>query len=65
MKWWNNIWLNESFAEFFAYLCSDKYDDIPEYDIWLEFFMKKIKGMKSDSSQATTHPIVCEIEDTF
>lgn len=59
MKWWDNIWLNESFAEFFAYLCSDYFKDMPEYDIWLEFSMKKIKGMLEDSSLSTTHPIVC------
>jgi len=35
MKWWNNLWLNESFATMMAYLAIDKLH--PEWDFWSEF----------------------------
>ena len=35
MKWWNNLWLNESFATMMAYLAIDKLQ--PDWDIWAEF----------------------------
>jgi aminopeptidase N len=35
MKWWNNLWLNESFASLMEYIAVDALH--PEWDIWLEF----------------------------
>lgn len=35
MKWWNNLWLNESFASFMVYLAIDSLH--PEWNIWLDF----------------------------
>lgn len=34
MKWWNNLWLNESFANMMEYLAVDAL--YPEWNIWLE-----------------------------
>jgi aminopeptidase N len=35
MKWWNNLWLNESFATLMEYLAVDALH--PEWNVWLDF----------------------------
>ena len=35
MKWWNNLWLNESFATIMEYLAPNHFH--PEWDLWFEF----------------------------
>ena len=36
MEWWNNLWLNESFANMMEYICIDAIR--PSYHIWEYFF---------------------------
>ena len=36
MKWWDDLWLNESFATVMSYIATD--DICPDYHIWEDFF---------------------------
>jgi puromycin-sensitive aminopeptidase len=35
MEWWTHLWLNEGFAKFMEYLCTD--DLYPEFNLWTQF----------------------------
>ena len=48
MKWWNNLWLNESFATMMEYLAIDSLH--PEWNIWLDFSTNEsIMALRRDS----------------
>lgn len=55
MKWWNDLWLNESFATFMATKFVDKY--YPEWDLWDQFIEDAMNVAMDLDSLKTTHPI--------
>ena len=48
MKWWNNLWLNESFATLMEYIAVDALH--PEWNIWMDFSTtESIMALRRDS----------------
>ncbi|MBM2819622.1 MAG: peptidase rane alanine aminopeptidase [Nitrosarchaeum sp.] len=55
MKWWNDLWLNESFATFMATKFVTKF--YPEWDLWNQFIEDAMNTAMGLDSLKTTHPI--------
>lgn len=48
MKWWNNLWLNESFATLMEYVAIDALQ--PDWNVWLDFATNEsIVALRRDS----------------
>ncbi|MCY4490368.1 MAG: M1 family metallopeptidase [Thaumarchaeota archaeon] len=55
MEWWNDLWLNESFATFMATKFVDKF--YPEWDMWSQFIESDMNAAMKLDSLKSTHPI--------
>jgi aminopeptidase N len=61
MRWWNDLWLNESFAEYMGYLaCADA---TRFKTAWVDFATASKAGALRQDQLPTTHPIVADIPD--
>ena len=69
MKWWDDLWLNESFATFMAYKVVDS--AYPQWNIWQDFVKNSTGGAMARDALNSTHPIEAkvrspeEIEELF
>ncbi|MGH3681999.1 MAG: aminopeptidase N, partial [Natronosporangium sp.] len=61
MRWWDDLWLNESFAEWAAHWCSANATRFT--DAWTTFLsVRKNWGYRQDQL-TSTHPVYCDMPD--
>lgn len=69
MNWWNDLWLNEGFASFMEFLCTDSI--FPEWDLWSQFINDMWSQAMDLDSLHSSHPIevpvnfASEIDEIF
>jgi tricorn protease interacting factor F2/3 len=60
MKWWNDLWLNESFATFMATKIVNKF--YPEWDLWDQFLGDAMLDAMSLDALKNSHPINVDVK---
>ncbi len=60
MEWWNDLWLNESFASYLAAVAQER--ALESKATWPDFFQSKTWGYWQDQL-VSTHPIETEVLD--
>jgi tricorn protease interacting factor F2/3 len=60
MKWWNDLWLNESFATFMSYKAVDKV--FPEWNVFYDFINAEYAPSMRKDSLTSTHSIEAKVE---
>jgi aminopeptidase N len=63
MKWWNGLWLNESFATYMSYLQMAENSEFKN-DIWGGFYNDAKLSAYGADFQTTTHPIELPVANT-
>jgi aminopeptidase N len=61
MRWWNDLWLNESFAEFMSTLAAAEATDFTQS--WTTFAILEKGWAYRQDQLPSTHPIVAQIND--
>jgi aminopeptidase N len=60
MRWWNDLWLNESFASWMSWLAVDHL--FPDWKVWTQFIVEEQSlALKLDALEYT-HPIEAEVK---
>lgn len=60
MKWWNDLWLNESFATFMATKFVDKF--YPEWNLWDQFLEDAMNTAMGLDALHSSHPIDVKVK---
>jgi len=61
MKWWDDLWLNESFATFMDYKSTNQ--AYPEWKVWQDFVRTSTSGAMGRDALTKTHPIMAKVHD--
>ena len=64
MKWWDDLWLNESFATLMGYKMTQKLH--PDWEMWGVFLRDEVylrSGAMTLDALSTTHPVQAHIKD--
>jgi aminopeptidase N len=65
MKWWDDLWLNESFATYVSNLAMSHFQDkIGPASVWQQFHSSDKMWAYQEDDYVTTHPIVGVAADT-
>jgi aminopeptidase N len=59
MKWWNDLWLNESFANLMEYRAVDKL--YPEWNIWRDFVQREVGSALARDALPNVQPVQAEV----
>jgi len=63
MRWWNDLWLNESFATYMAYLAMDQATRFGPAS-WQDFNASMKNWAYRQDQLITTHPVAGQVADT-
>ena len=63
MKWWNDLWLNESFATYMAAFAMS--EATPFQEVWRDFYQDSKLWAYYQDELSTTHPIEGNVKDTM
>ena len=62
MKWWSDLWLNESFATFVSFIVQTSSDELAYFtNSWIGLTRRKFGGIKADGF-SSTHPVRNDIK---
>jgi aminopeptidase N len=59
MKWWNDLWLNESFANLMEYRAVDAL--FPDWEIWNEFVRREVGSALARDALPNVQPVQVEV----
>lgn len=64
MKWWDDLWLNESFANMISYMCADEAEGLEDLVLaWSNFLDESFWGLSVDQKD-TSHSIAANCNST-